>query len=404
MLTRKNLAFRIFQSKKFCEFSVNITNRQANFALGLFQFNNSKINMKIKKESKTVWILLPNLGLGGAEVFLTSLVSELHQDYDFIFFVNDNKVNIKNIPANIKAHSNTISFVIHILASSWKSPPDIILSSIFDINIISLLLKKLIPGKIKHIIREAVSLEEACELTRSPIFSRWLAGQLYPWADAIINLSNDLLENLEKRMPAIGSQTRHLVIPNGVPKSRMQTFPLRNYSAKKIVAIGRLEYQKGFDQLISAFAEFSANNHGYELIIIGEGNLRTELQKQIDGCSQNGIIRLIGEKEDPIPDLCTAGFFALPSRYEGLSNAMLEALVNGVPVLATKANTSAAQVIDESNGILIDRCAEDQILKGLHEMVQKINHFSREDIAVAARKRFSITSSAKSYSSVFDDI
>lgn len=347
---------------------------------------------------------MPNLGLGGAEVFLTSLVSELHQDYDFSFFVNDEKVSIKNIRANIKTHSNTLIFIIQMLVSAWKRPPDIILSSIVDMNIISLLLKKITPRKIKHIIREALPIDEACELTRAPRFYRWLAYKLYPSADTIISLSNDLLENLEKNMPAIEKKTKHIIIPNGVPKSRMQDLPLKDYSTKKIVAIGRLEHQKGFDQLILAFSEFSLYNREYELIVIGEGSLRNILQNLIDRCNKNETIRLIGEKDDPIPDLCTAAFFALPSRYEGLSNAMLEALVNGVPVLATKENTSAEQVINESNGILVASCSKDEILKGLYEMTQKTNHFSREDIAVAARYKFSITSSAKAYSSILDSI
>lgn len=358
----------------------------------------------MEMEKKTIWVLLPNLRLGGTEVFLTSLASELHDNYKFIFFINHNEIEIKNLKFEIKSSSNTLKFLTQILAAGWRTRPDIIISSIVDINIISLLLKKLLPRKTKHIIREALSIEDACALTKAPSMYRWLAYRTYPYADAIVSLSTELHDHLEKRIPHLCKQTKHVIIPNGVRKERMQDFPLSEYSRNKVIAIGRLEYQKGFDQLIEAFLQFSSGTKDYELLIIGEGSERSTLEEIIRKHSGASRIRLIGKKEDPIPELVSSAFFVLPSRYEGLSNALLEALVNGVPVLATKQGTSAAEVIDDSNGVLINRCTREEILKGLIRMDANFGHFSREAIAINARNKLSITASAKEFSRLFDSI
>lgn len=358
----------------------------------------------MNQKNKTVWILLPNLGLGGAEIFLTSLVSELSQDYEFTFFVNNKSIEVPTSNVRVVTHSNTLQFFFRLLSSAWIQPPDVVLSSIIDVNIISLLLKKLTPKKIKYVIREALPIEEALKLTRAPNIYRWLAYQLYPSADAVISLSRELQDHLEEKIPDLKKQTKTFVIPNGVCKTRIQKPSIREQSNNKIISIGRLEYQKGFDKLIAAFSQFSSNNLDYELIIIGEGSQREELQALIRSLKKTNKIKLVGAMENPITELCTATFFALPSRYEGLSNAMLEALVNGVPVLATKMDTSAGDIINESNGVLINQCTEEEILAGLHEMDQKIGKFSREEIAITARKRFSISASAKAFSSLLSSI
>lgn len=364
--------------------------------------------MTINKRQKVIWILLPSLGIGGAEIFLTSLAAELKNDYRIIFFINNKKIDIAGVKSEVRTHSNTFGFVIRLLICAWRTPPDTILSSIVDINVISLILKGLMPRKIKHIIREALPVDAACNLTRMPKIYRCLAHHLYPSADAIINLSEELRKNLEEKIPGIKQHTKSIVIPNGVRKERMKLLPVKKYSTKtktqKIVAIGRLEYQKGFDNLISAFSQFSPRDHEYELIIVGEGSQRQKLQKLINGSPKKANIHLIGAIEDPISELYTASFFALSSRYEGLSNAMLEALVNGIPVLATKQSTSAGDIIDENNGVLVAQCTVDEILKGLIEMDEKIDWFSHESIALSARKNFSIGSSKIAFSSLFESI
>lgn len=358
----------------------------------------------MKNKVKTVWVLLPNLGLGGAEVFLTSLASELSDSYNFVFFVNNKESEIIEKNLTIKNHSNTLSFTFHILLSAWKQPPSIVLSSIIDVNIISLLLKKFMPKNIKHIIREALPLEEACKLTRSPKLYRSLACRLYPTADAIVSLSIELQKHLESKIPEvrIKLKDKSVVISNGVSEARMQDFPLQKTLNNKIVAIGRLEHQKGFDQLISAFCKFHSEHRDYELVIIGTGSQRQKLKELIKTGKKEKNIHLLGRIENPTTELSTAVFFVLPSRYEGLSNAMLEALVNGIPVLATKQNTSVESVINQSNGILINRCTEDEILTGLNRMDLEISNFSRENIAQDARGKYSISASASAFRRLFE--
>ncbi len=400
----KNFTLRAPKSKEVRIIAVILTVTSAYFKLKFTYLTIPNKTVKMENKVKTVWILLPNLGLGGAEVFLTSLASEMSVSYNFVFFVNNKEPEIIGKNLTIKTHSNTLSFIFKILLAAWKRPPNIVLSSIIDINIISLLLKKITPKSIKYIIREALPLAEACKLTRSPKLYHFLACRLYPTADAIVSLSIELKMHLEAKIPKVRVKLhdKSVVIPNGVSEARMQDFPLFKKRNNKIVAIGRLEHQKGFDQLISAFFKFHSKHRDYELVIIGTGSQHQKLKELIKIGQKENSIHLLGRVENPTTELSTAAFFVLPSRYEGLSNAMLEALVNGVPVLATKQDTSVESVINKNNGILISRCTEDEILTGLNRMHLEISNFSREKIAQDARGKYSISASALAFRQLFE--
>ncbi|QFS87786.1 MULTISPECIES: glycosyltransferase [unclassified Marinobacter] len=360
--------------------------------------------MKNDQKKKIVWILLPNLKVGGAEVFLTSLAAELHSRYDFIFFVNDSEAELHTPGQTVYTHANPCHFFYRLIRLSWLQPPDVVLSSIIDMNLIALIIKYVTPASIKYIVREALPLREASSLMRAPKLYLRLAQKLYPKADAIVNLSKSLQRSLEMTIPGISNSTKTVVIPNGVTERRMIANAGAACSSTTIVSIGRLEYQKGFDALIRAFSAFQTMRPQYILKIIGEGSEQTNLEALIAHESNEKSIQLCGKLKDPISELATAAFFVMPSRYEGLSNAMLEALVNGVPVLATKRDTSAEEIITTRNGVLIDFCDDQKILDGLMEMDHRLALFDRAEIAKSAREEFSIKSSAKYYRDLIDDI
>jgi len=353
---------------------------------------------------KIIWVLLPNLKVGGAEIFLTSLASQLSAQFHFVFLVNDSGDKLQHLNQTVYTHKNSIQFTFRLVRLAWQQRPDIILSSIIDINLLSLLVKRVMPRKTKHIVREALPLREACNLSRAPKLYLWLATRLYPGADAIVNLSTPLLKSLQKTIPAIIRHPKTVVIPNGVGNDRVLAQPPKNYCATKIVSIGRLEHQKGFDVLINAFGRFHSENPKYHLKIIGSGSQRSYLQTLILQTGKSDVIELCGSLEEPIHELSSAAFFVLPSRYEGLSNAMLEALVNGVPVLATAKDTSARDVVTKKDGILIDYCDEEKILKGLRVMDANLSSFERDSIAVSAREKFGIKKSAEKYAELISDI
>lgn len=159
---------------------------------------------------------------------------------------------------------------------------------------------------------------------------------------------------------------RSVIIPNALrPDIPMAD---RNNVAKKIVAVGRLATQKNFKLLIDSFYKFNESVEGYQLVIYGEGPLRGELERQISELRLEGKVILAGYVSDVNERMKDATMYVSSSDYEGISNAMLEAMAMGIPSICTDCPVGgAAQVIDDGiNGVLIpvgdmQRLAEEMI-------------------------------------------
>lgn len=143
------------------------------------------------------------------------------------------------------------------------------------------------------------------------------------------------------------------IIANPVDIARL---PVRNtFDNKKIIAVGRLEPQKNFSMLLDAFYEFCKVNVEYKLYIFGDGSGRESLLKKVQSLNLQKRVYLKHYSKDIFNEYCSSDFFVSSSNYEGISNAMLEALSIGLPVITTDCNNGGVRqfVHDGENGFVI---------------------------------------------------
>lgn len=117
-------------------------------------------------------------------------------------------------------------------------------------------------------------------------------------------------------------------------KSEIETLLPAVQKGPLFVAVGRLCEQKNFQMLISCAIEL-LKDYEFKLHIIGDGPLRSTLQKQIDSHNVNQHISLLGNKENPYPYIKQADWFVSPAIWESYGLAIQEALILGVPVITT---------------------------------------------------------------------
>ena len=121
----------------------------------------------------------------------------------------------------------------------------------------------------------------------------------------------------------------------------------------RIVAVGALKPLKGFDILLRALNILSVDGFGFELLIAGKGSERSNLERMIRELGLTNQVRLLGEIDD-IPGLLAGShMFVHPSRSEGLSNAILDAMAEGLPVVATAVGGTPEIIQDAENGLLV---------------------------------------------------
>lgn len=139
------------------------------------------------------------------------------------------------------------------------------------------------------------------------------------------------------------------IIPNPTEVS-CKALPV---SAKKIVAVGRLAKQKNHKLLIKAFSIFHVTHPEYHLHIYGDGVLLEELVQAAYNNQLQGFVHFEGFKKDIHAAISDAEQFVLSSDHEGLSNALMEAMMMGHACVSTACAGSNEIIDNEKNGLLV---------------------------------------------------
>jgi glycosyltransferase involved in cell wall biosynthesis len=159
---------------------------------------------------------------------------------------------------------------------------------------------------------------------------------------------------------------------------------LTNQEDLILLSVGRLRYQKAHSVLLRAFPKVLARFPNIQMLIAGDGQLREELQNEALSLGISENVKFLGIRHD-IPVLMSiADLFIFPSRFEGMPNAVLEAMSHGLPVIATVVQGVDEIIRDGQNGLLVP--VEDPIV--LSDAIQHLlrNPEERLRLGRAARE------------------
>lgn len=172
-------------------------------------------------------------------------------------------------------------------------------------------------------------------------------------ADRFVAISQAIVEELlEVGIP----QEKILFIPNGL---EMDEFDLKTdyglHDPIRLISVGRLHHQKGLDVLLQAFSDIIANRpkRRWRLLLLGDGPLQHELKEMARRLGIDREVEFGGFVNNVSSYLNTADVFLLPSRSEGLSNALLEAMAYGLPCIATSVGGNVDLIRHSDTGILV---------------------------------------------------
>lgn len=156
------------------------------------------------------------------------------------------------------------------------------------------------------------------------------------------------------------------VIPNPVNFAPATPAPL---DTKTVVAVGRYSHQKGLERLISAWAMVKKN--GWRLWLVGDGDKREQLEKQIDTLGLQDSVQLGRVESDMDTVYKSASIVALSSRYEGLPMVLLEAQAFGVPLVSFDCKCGPREIIEDGKtGLIVPEGDIEALAKALERLME----------------------------------
>jgi len=172
-----------------------------------------------------------------------------------------------------------------------------------------------------------------------------------------------------------------------------------------IIFTGRLSPEKGVDFLIRTFADMR-QTHPCQLLIIANGPEQEAVVKLIAEHNLGGSVLLISRVEEVAAYLTASDLFVLPSRFEGLSNALLEAMACGLPVISTRVGGSRDIIEDGVNGLLVEVDAKDQLRDAMERVLsdRQLAAVLGVNARATVEAKHDMKSIANTYSNLYRDL
>lgn len=365
---------------------------------------------------KRIALVVNTLSGGGAEKTVSNLSRSLYRYYDIDIIVNDtqhleypykgNIVSLKIQEGHGGLHQlHIVVRRVRVLRYLKKRRKYAAVISFSDMCNLSNVLSGSKYGKTIVSVRSSLSREKNAGLLRklwSPILMSWC----YKTADVIVSCSLGIRDELQKKYKI--DPAKCIVIYNGlelpfIRKRAAEPWSLSEKGKiaekKFLVSAGRLSREKGHDHLLKVVKKLKEEGFSVHLIILGEGDLRTSLEKMSVQLGIEDSVSFPGFCENPYKYMARADAVVMPSLYEGFCNVLLEALACGAPIISTDHETGAREIlaphtdyrkrvtdrIDEAKyGILVPVWKEETDCR-------QTDHLSREEFLMAAAVRNILT-------------
>lgn len=343
-----------------------------------------------------LFIFLPTLGFGGAEISLSRVSQHLSDNFDLdVKLVIAKKLNHKlelqisdTLDIEYLDSSRTFFSIIKLTKLINKEKPDAILTTLPTPNFIVTVLKKLRLINTKVFLREANSNYLNWNKNLINKIKGKIAVFSFNNSDANIFISHELKENVEKYI----FNKNNKVIYNPVftedffDKADEEILDLEFINKEIWITTSRLEHQKGLDILFNAAYKF-LDKKNFMLLIVGDGSLENTYKQNYPDLP----LKFLGNVDNPLKYLKSADIFFFPSRREGLGNSLIEAQILGKNIISSDCPSGPKEIIDLfKNGVLFEsgnvdslsECIKNmEIRKDISISVEIINKFSVSEVS-----------------------
>lgn len=328
-----------------------------------------------------IMFVIDTMTKGGAERVVANLTSYLAKKYDITIITVYNTECAYELNENVKFYTldesktdiyhktkknmigKAIKFIKRIknlnqYKKEWQ--PNIIVSFLPLSNFITLF------SNMFYKVKTIISVRNDPEREYNNKTYKFLMNWLYPKTDGIVFQTKEAKAYFKESI-----QKKSEIIPNPIHEDFIGKF----YTGKRekvIVSVGRLEEQKNHKILIEAFNNILNKHPEYKLIIYGDGKLKDDLTNFAAELNLQEKVLLPGSSKNIKEKIYNAEMFVLPSLYEGMPNALMEAMALGMPVISTDCPCGGPRYLIKNNvnGILVPVDNSREIEKAINKIIE----------------------------------
>jgi glycosyltransferase involved in cell wall biosynthesis len=289
--------------------------------------------------------VLPSLRVGGAERVITTILNQLANDpLDLhLALVEREGPFLQQLSPAVTVHDLGVRRALHagpaLRRLVCRLQPDVVLASAFRLNLLTTLLKPALPRRTRLVIREVTILDSLLGTGwRSRALSA-VAARAFRNANAIVCQSDAMQSEFEQQFGI--RRDRLVTIFNPVDFAAIHELSDQDESpfsdagpGPHVVGVGRLDPAKGFDRLLQAVPALLERSPDACIWLVGDGPEAASLRSLSRDLNIADRVRFTGMQRNPYAWMKHADLFVLPSRREGLPNALLEATALGCPTVA----------------------------------------------------------------------
>ena len=315
---------------------------------------------------KKLAIICGTLHSGGAERVISIISEKLAEKYDVeiilyydreIWYKISDKVKITVVEKECRKKGTAARALW--FRQYIKNNADIVLSFLAPFNIFTLV--SLFGVKLPKIVADRNDPRSI----PSNKMVRALRDFMYRFATAIVVQNDNNKKYFSKCV-----QKKSSVIFNPVAFQSYKGVALESEKDNKIVSVGRIIKQKNNMMLINAFKTICDDFKNAKLVFYGEGNLKESLGQKVAEMGLGERIIFAGNVKDVISNIKDAKMFVMTSDYEGMPNALLEAMCAGLPVISTKVSGAVDVIKSGENGILVDINDEEALATAMRSFLE----------------------------------
>ena len=364
---------------------------------------------------KKLLIFIPSLEYGGAEKFIATLLNQINsQGLQVDLLLGEKKgCFINDIPSSVTVHHlgqcSARKQIIPLFRFLMKNRYQVVLSSLGACVSLSIV-KLFMPYRLRICCRLGNTISTELNHTKE---TRFLTYYLHKLSYRIIALASTRIiaqcHYMKDDFLAWFSPKNDVaVIYNGCDIARIDALSqVSNHvvsSDINLVMAGAFNHQKNHELLLNALALSLPRHPTIKLHLLGDGDRYAEMVQLAHQLQIEKQIVFHGMLSNPYSIIASSDFFVLPSRYEGFSNAVIESLILGVPVVVTPSPGGNAEVVNTHNGFIASGFDPDSFSCAINHCIANKQQFDQSRIRRESREKYGVESVANQYMELIQEL